>query len=299
MKFSLIIPTINSSENLKSLLASCRGQTYDANEFEILIIHSHKFNPSLDQNFKNIRFEKCLERNVSKARNIGVALAAGKYVLFLDDDVILPTPDFLSCLSDNLNELSESDLLGGPYVSPLGSRPLTFVSNLIANLWLESGIIRKNKSLYEGQFLLGGNLCSSKENFLNCPFPEEIPWGGEDSVFIQNCRSRGSKIYYAPQLEVVHNTIPSLKKFILRSWLSGRTSAIWKIPTANNKSKLKILWRYRFKGSLSYLPLILLHLIFVESSKLIYKFLLYIPNYKSRLYQTEKVSNTEAISLES
>ena len=104
---SIIIPTYNAGHSLPALLDSIQEQTFA--DKEVIIID----NESIDGTHHYVR-EHGFQLVVRKAgriaaREIGVELAAGKYVLLLDSDQIL-VPDALTRLFE-FSEREDSDAL--------------------------------------------------------------------------------------------------------------------------------------------------------------------------------------------
>lgn len=95
IQFSLIVPVYNSSKYLQELLNSIIKQTYT--NFEVIIINDGSTDISLDickeYEKKDYRFKVYSYENagLSEARNRGVKLSKGKYIIFIDsDDLISP-----------------------------------------------------------------------------------------------------------------------------------------------------------------------------------------------------------------
>lgn len=93
--FSLVLPTYNMEKYLEKCLNSILNQT--CNDFEVIIVNDGskdsseeiaKKYASMDSRFKVYNFEN---GGLSTARNRGLKLATGKYILFIDpDDAIEP-----------------------------------------------------------------------------------------------------------------------------------------------------------------------------------------------------------------
>lgn len=85
----MIVPTLDRADALDRLLASLRRQT--APSFEVVVVNG----PSTDHTDEVLRAwghlvrpVRCPERNLSMSRNLGVAVAAGEIVVFVDDDAV-------------------------------------------------------------------------------------------------------------------------------------------------------------------------------------------------------------------
>lgn len=101
---SVVVNTCNRAVPLRTCLAALRHQTYG--NFEVVVVNG----PSTDDTEAVIRANPdvkaghCPELNLSKSRNIGIAMAAGKYVAFIDDDGIAePTwiEELVRCFAGN------------------------------------------------------------------------------------------------------------------------------------------------------------------------------------------------------
>jgi putative glycosyltransferase protein len=116
MKISVIIPTYNPGGYLFECLESVFKQTLNASEYEVLIILNGDQNP-YENNIKkfllgyervnNIKYFYSSKKGVSIARNIGLDLAIGEYICFVDDDDIV-SENFLS----ELYNVSSPDYVG-------------------------------------------------------------------------------------------------------------------------------------------------------------------------------------------
>ena len=89
MRVSVIIITYNRIETLPSALDALRSQTYP--EFEVIVVNGPSDDGTtayLELQGGQIKSATCVERNIGRSRNIGVELAAGEIVAFIDDDAV-------------------------------------------------------------------------------------------------------------------------------------------------------------------------------------------------------------------
>ena len=89
MKFSLIIGTLNRTEQLKICLKQIDKQIY--RDFEVIIVDQSNDNLTYEMvnNIKvgyKIKYFKSEIRGLSRARNIALRKADGKYFCLIDDD---------------------------------------------------------------------------------------------------------------------------------------------------------------------------------------------------------------------
>lgn len=95
VKYSIIVPVFNKENNLLATLDSINNQTLK--DFEVVIINDGSTDRSLDiiknYDFRNLNYKIHSKKNagVSAARNDGLALSSGEYIIFNDaDDIIYP-----------------------------------------------------------------------------------------------------------------------------------------------------------------------------------------------------------------
>ncbi|MBP3515015.1 MAG: glycosyltransferase family 2 protein, partial [Alphaproteobacteria bacterium] len=98
MKVSVVINTYNRAEYLDRALQSLYYQEYP--DFEVIVVNG----PSTDNTeeimqkyAQDIKIGHCSEANLAISRNIGIAMASGDYVAFMDDDAV-PEPEWLNVL---------------------------------------------------------------------------------------------------------------------------------------------------------------------------------------------------------
>ncbi len=94
---SVVINTNGRIHFLKRLLRSLRFQTCE--RFEVCVICGPTQDGTIEwvSSIDDIKMAFCAEQNLSKSRNIGIALASGEIVAFIDDDAV-PEPEWLSDL---------------------------------------------------------------------------------------------------------------------------------------------------------------------------------------------------------
>lgn len=90
MKFSVIIPVYNAEKYIERAIDSIVKQDYK--DYEMILINDGSTDRSLEiiqrlaERNTRIRVESIVNEGVSHARNKGIELANGEYVLFMDAD---------------------------------------------------------------------------------------------------------------------------------------------------------------------------------------------------------------------
>lgn len=116
LKISVIVPVHDVEKYLSKCLDSLVGQTLSPSEYEIICVDDGSADRSpeiLDRYARahpNIRAIHKAYEGVSAARNRGLDLAAGEYVLFVDSDDWLTRPDAMELLYGRAAELRLDEL---------------------------------------------------------------------------------------------------------------------------------------------------------------------------------------------
>lgn len=90
MLFSVVVPVYNAEKFLKVCLDSIVNQTEE--DFELILVNDGSQDKSKDmcldyyRHYKNIKYLEISNSGVSVARNMGIEMAEGEYLLFCDSD---------------------------------------------------------------------------------------------------------------------------------------------------------------------------------------------------------------------
>lgn len=112
---TFILPVYNAENTLKRCLDSILKQTYC--DYEVIIVddgsidNSGKICDSYSLNDNRFRVVHKENAGVASARQLGVSLATGEYVIHIDSDDWIES----NMLSDMMNEISDADILVSDY----------------------------------------------------------------------------------------------------------------------------------------------------------------------------------------
>ncbi len=170
-KISIIMPTYNRADLLHRSIHSILNQTFS--DFELIIINDGSIDNTDDviSGFqdKRIKYEKfTINRGVNSARNRGLDLSRGEYVMFLDsDDELLPNAlNVFLHLWDSVNDVLIGNIVTRCLDSETGEKIGYLASD---NLLLEyRDIISRRK--VSGEF----RSCWKREAIGNLRFEESV-----------------------------------------------------------------------------------------------------------------------------
>ncbi|HBF44595.1 MAG TPA: glycosyltransferase family 2 protein, partial [Clostridiales bacterium] len=123
MRYSVIVPLYNAESTIKACIESVINQTYK--DFELIIVDDGStdkggaFSDEYAKKFDNVKVFHVENGGAGKARNIGVSLSKGEYLLYLDSD-----DEWESSLLKNLEEYS-SDVITFGYKIDYGQKIIT------------------------------------------------------------------------------------------------------------------------------------------------------------------------------
>jgi glycosyltransferase involved in cell wall biosynthesis len=277
-KFSLIMATIGRSKEIGIFLEHLKAQTDIS--FELIIIDQNKddrLHPIIApylQSFKIIHHQVDIQ-GLSKARNIGIKMAKGKFIAFPDDDCFYPQ-NMLNKIEDAFQLRPNLDFITFKCLDPVLGRPLlkTFpTGDCPLRPW---NIMRIGMSI---------SIFVKRQAMGKLLFDEELGSGaklgsGEESDFLFKLLKAQKNGHYFSHIQVYHPfpqneesdlTLEKTKKYalghgqVLRAHLSIQAfpQVLWSliirpglglILTLKNSFEFKntfLLLHYRWKGFLT------------------------------------------------
>ena len=210
MKLSVVVPTHDRNHNLLNLIGSLKNQNFDRNQFELIVV-TNLVDPFFESELFKYGVDGILcevhcsgEKNVNKARNLGIKKSRGEIIFLVDDDCELIDENYLEMVAESHAKFPEAVAIGGSYKVFEESNPLDKAYNCVGRQWQALD----HFGSYESSRLVGGNV-SYKRSVLednSLQFDEEIRFGGSESEFHQRLMREGYQTIYLPNLVVGHLT---------------------------------------------------------------------------------------------
>src|SRR5919204_2715745 len=88
-RVSVIVNTYNRAASLHQTLQALPRQNYS--NFEVIVVNGPSTDNTKDvlsAHGSDIRVGACIQRNLSISRNVGIEMARGDFVAFIDDDAV-------------------------------------------------------------------------------------------------------------------------------------------------------------------------------------------------------------------
>lgn len=242
MEISVVIPTHNRSDALAKTLLNLSKQEF-TEPWEVIVVNNRSTDDT-DEVVRGQRFPAPLrliheeKPGAAAARNAGIAVARGQYIVLVDND-ILTEPDFLR---------RHYDLLV--------SNPGCWITGKLVNLPEQRAtpLGKYRDYLYghapnksdgdEANWFSGANVSLPRLDWERLGgFDERFPGaGGEDYDFAIRAWGAGIKILYCPSIVTIHNDWAgfSIEDYCLRQRLYSQFMALFCKNSGDRHGRMKL-----------------------------------------------------------
>ena len=228
--FSVVIPTYNRLDMLLRVLDALENQA-GAPPFEVIVINDGSTDETerVVSQRKNVTFRTQPNGGPGRARNHGVSLAQGQYVVFIGDDTV-PEPRFLAEHARIHRESNDDPLVAcvGYTGWPHGERVTAFMDYI--NDW---GLQFGYKMIQHGEivpfnFFYTSNISIDRQLLPSPPFDTTFPAAAwEDIELAYRLDAKGLKIRYNEHAVTRHYHPMSVESFARRQYTVGKSGAIF------------------------------------------------------------------------
>src|SRR5436190_1992815 len=230
MYFSVVIPTYNRLDMLLRVLDALQAQQ-DAPEFETIVINDGSKDDTervLSQR-TGITFRTQPNGGPGRARNHGVTLARGRFVIFIGDDTV-PEPRFLAEHA-RVHRQSNDDPLAaclGYTGWPHGERVTAFM-DYINDYGLQFGYkLIRDGEIVKYNFFYTSNISIDRQLLVDHPFDTTFPSAAwEDIELAYRLDQLGLKIRYNARAITRHHHPMTVDSFARRQYTVGKSGAIF------------------------------------------------------------------------
>lgn len=200
-KVSVIVPTFNSSMYIRRCIESILNQT--ESNLEIIIIDDGSIDNTFDicKRYQviddRVKYYYTENNGVSAARNKGLNIASGKYILFVDSDDCLVTTCLKTCT--DIMESTDYDIIKFGYISENEDGNCSLISihesrKFMNNLDALLEYVDSNK-----YYSFVWNMFIKRDTIGDLRFDEDINWL-EDQIFSYQCYLKSKKILLIPDV---------------------------------------------------------------------------------------------------
>jgi glycosyltransferase involved in cell wall biosynthesis len=213
--FTVIVPTHDRRPYLERALDSLALQTYPAARFEVVVVASNCHDDSMAAVGRRVaaapyalRVEEETRPGPAAARNHGIRVARGRWLVFLDDDMAA-APDLLAVYHRVLarHEGARPAMVSGRYELVFeGGRP-DWLDELIVDLYGDMHRPVATRRLHYPAMVPSGNFAAHRELFdVVGPFDESFVHAeSEDTALTFQAYYHGLAVYYAHDAVAQHS----------------------------------------------------------------------------------------------
>ncbi|HKR62511.1 MAG TPA: glycosyltransferase [Thermoanaerobaculia bacterium] len=228
--FSVVIPTYNRLDMLLRVLDALDAQV-EAPPFEVIVINDGSTDETerVIAQRKGITFRTQANAGPGRARNHGVSLARGKFVLFIGDDTV-PEPRFLAEHARVHRASNDDPLVAclGYTGWPHGTRVTAFM-DYINDYGLQFGYkLIRDGEVVPFNFFYTSNISIDRELLLAHPFDTTfLSAAWEDIELAYRLDAQGLRIHYNARAVTRHYHPMNVDSFARRQYTVGKSGAIF------------------------------------------------------------------------
>ena len=218
---TVAIPCYNAVGTIGKTLEAVLAQETSF-DFEVLVVDSSDDGTTelIRTQFPEVRLIHLAHQTLpGSGRNLGVREARGEIVVFTDSDCV-PEPGWLQGHADAHRTL-DCEAVGGSVINGYPRNYVAWVSHLIEfNEWTKKspeGFVRNNPSC---------NLSFKRESFFRLRFEFTDNFPNEDTLLNWQLLKAGGRIYFRPDLAVVHLNRMQFRKLFQHQHRLGRAVAV-------------------------------------------------------------------------
>lgn len=257
-KISVIIPTYNRARNLRHCLESLTWQ--DEKAFEVIICDDGSSDDSREvaEAFRSrlnlrYRWQEDLGFRAAEARNLGLRIARGKLILFLDSDLVIP-PDFIRSHAEAHTRWGKQKVVVNSFVwrmlescdEDLGLPPAEYIPRhqdiLKPDNRTRFNAFERNEPVEE-TYYLDSNAFSIKREDLELVGgfdPDFIGWGHEDTELGYRVNRHGFRLaliradayhlyHYIPETKDAERAV-NWKRLTVKHGITRWYHPLWELP---------------------------------------------------------------------
>ncbi len=233
MQVSIIIPTKDRGQVFDEALRSV-VQALEGLDAEVIVVNDSKTSsPSIPPEFRNVKLIDNPKGGVASARNLGASKSSAEFLLFMDDDFIIPSGSITRALEIARQDEKKIHLFNWVYPPDLQQRlskfqfgryllahGFTSVQGWLGNQWRSEAVFElKDGASY---FLPISKSIFDKIGGYNENFPHA---GAEDYDFVQRAKERGVRFHLDKSCTLYHNESDRIepKNWLMRKKRNGET----------------------------------------------------------------------------
>lgn len=218
MKFSVVVPSYNSSSTIRQCLASLLEQQRPADEIIVVDSSDDETPAIIDKEFPAVTLIHLPDKTLpGPARNIGVEQASGDIIAFTDADCVAQS-DWLAVLAELHQRYPQEAGIGGVVGM---ANPDSFPATIGYLLEFSEFVVGSNAQRKDT--IPSCNLSFKRDVFERYGgFPQDL-FPGEDAAFTRLLTEAGETLLLAPDVVVLHHNRDSWDRIYQHQYAVGHS----------------------------------------------------------------------------
>ena len=206
-RVSILVPVYNAEQYLDDCIGSILSQTIDKDTIEVILINDGSVDNSAQickeysEKYSFIKYVEKENAGVSNTRNMGIRMAAGRYILFLDSDDML-TPESVESLADFFDSVYDQVDMVTYFMQPYKDGKYLKTHPRYRDVLKVTGVYDLEKTPYVIQTTM--NICVKNMGEDNIFFNENMAFQ-EDQEYINRVLQEKLKIGYCSKAVYLYN----------------------------------------------------------------------------------------------
>ena len=278
IKLSVVVPTLNRKNSLKTTLNSIAKQTLPQSEFEVIVVDNGSTDEtetvvkSFHPKIKNFQYLYTVEPGLHVGRHLGLKKSKSSILVYTDDD-IEAFPGWLAAIKDTFKEDKKTCLVGGKNLPKFEVDPPVWLKEIWskkskygkAYSYLSISDLGNKVKKINPYYIWGCNFSVRKSILIESEgfHPDGMPSGltkyrGDGESYIARfVLSKGYKSIYNPQASIFHliskekMTIDYLCK---KAYMAGVSESYAKIRYGADDYSAKVQAKPAIKNRLRRIP---------------------------------------------
>lgn len=219
--FTIIIPTYERPEKLKTCLLSLSCLDYPRDRFEVVIVDDGGESPLKDvvaafADRLHLILVRQQNTGPAAARNAGAVHAKGEFLAFLDDDCEA-APDWLDALAKQFM-MTPACIIGGRIINRLSDNPYSTTSQLVIDIVYR----HYNANPYRARFFASNNLAIPSKHFREIGGFDSRFRTSEDRELCDRWLHHGFQMIFLPEAVIYHAHDLTFLQFCKQHFNYGR-----------------------------------------------------------------------------
>jgi GT2 family glycosyltransferase len=229
--FSVVVPTYNRLDRLRSVIAAFERQAYPSEAYELIVVSdgSSDGTDAYLETFRStmqLRWLTQANQGPAAARNAGVRTAVGEFILFVDDDVV-PEPQLLEEHARSHHEAGRDVVVLGPLLTPEGFEMAPWVR------WEQEMLMKQYSAMLRGDWeatarqFYTGNASLRRSHILAAGGFDESFRRAEDVELAYRLASNGLEFVFNIKAAGMHFADRSYRAWLDAAYSYGRNDVIF------------------------------------------------------------------------